>query len=98
MTRRRRSKALLRPPALRRFCCSWLATPFLPIKTAKVLVRYGYLRYKTWTVWATGHGAGWHLLSCTLSFLLPPTQQLKSSVIPDLTKGNITFSYFFRGS
>ena len=80
-TTRRRSSVLLGPPALRRFCCSWLTTPFLPTRTAEALVWYDYLRFRTWTGWATSHGAGWHLLTYMSNFLLPPTQLLKALVV-----------------
>ena len=38
MMMRRRSRVLLGPHALRRFCCSWLATPFLPTRNVEALV------------------------------------------------------------
>jgi len=75
------SRVLLGSPTLRCFCCSCLATPFLRARTTISLICYGCLHFEIWTGWTTGHGAGWHLLSCMSSFLLPPTQLLAPLVV-----------------
>jgi len=48
LQRRRRSWVILGPHVSRRFCCSCLATPFLPARTTKPLICCGCLRFRIW--------------------------------------------------